>query len=272
LNVTLTFDLGSIPQVDRRALQPAVVLGASLTKIEKLPATVGNQALALAELCRIRRTEGAGKLVLAGDTSRLDFLGWRMESGRLIVVGDAGDWVGAEMCGGAIEVGGDAGDCLGLAMQGGLLRVAGRAGERVGAAHSGRAAGMMGGVILVGGNAGREVGAGMRSGVIQICGNAGEDAGMRMLAGTIGVAGGLGKHAGVGMRRGSILAGKSGKLLPGFLPSGPADEEWLRIYLRWAGGMGLTLPVRWLRSGMVRFTGDHLGLGKGEILIHEFVE
>jgi formylmethanofuran dehydrogenase subunit C len=93
-----------------------------------------------------------------------------------------------------------------------------------------------------------------------------------MLTGTLFVAGKAGRGAGVGMRRGSLVSGSLETLLPGFRPAGPADDEWLRIYFRHLDAAGIAVPAGWRQDGLRRFTGDHLALGKGELLVHDFAE
>jgi formylmethanofuran dehydrogenase subunit C len=93
-----------------------------------------------------------------------------------------------------------------------------------------------------------------------------------MLAGSLLIAGKAARGAGVGMRRGSLVAGRLERPLPGFRPAGPADDEWLRIYFRFLENPGIVVPGGWLQRGLRRFTGDHLALGKGELLVDDFVE
>jgi formylmethanofuran dehydrogenase subunit C len=273
MKVTLSYTTaGSIP-VDVRTLQPATILGLSKSRITKLPLAVGNRPVSLGDVCTVGVSARSGdELVFEGATSRLTHAGEGMDGGRLVIAGDAGSAAGAGMAAGEIEILGSAGDCLGQGMQGGLIRVHGSVGDWCGAARPGYAQGMSGGILLVGRNAGRETGAGMRRGMIFVAGNAGECAGARMLAGSLFVGGKVGPGAGLGMRRGSLVAGRLQRLLPGFLPAGPADDEWLRIYYQFLEKLGISMPPSWLGSGLRRFTGDSLALGKGELLIHDLTE
>jgi formylmethanofuran dehydrogenase subunit C len=273
MTVTLNFtEPGSLP-VDVRTLQPAVVLGLSKSEIGKLSLAVGNRMVALADLCTVKvSSRGEDELVFEGATARLTYAGDCMHGGRLVIAGDAGGAAGAGMHAGTLEILGSAGDCLGLGMQGGMLRVHDRAGDWCGAGQPGHAHGMCGGMILVGGNSGRETGAGLRRGLIFVAGDAGECAGAGMLAGSLFIAGRAGKGASLGMRRGSLVAGRLDSLLPGFRPAGPADDEWLRVYFRYLDHAGIVAPAAWLRRGPLRFTGDTLALGKGEILVYDFAE
>lgn len=259
--------------VDIGALRPSEILSLSSREIETLPVQVAGRPSALAEHFRLTRSDnGKDELVLSGETRRIVSSGRRMDSGRLVIRGEAGPMTGAEMSGGELEVLGDAGDCLGAALRGGLLHVRGRAGDWCGAALPGQPQGMTGGTILVDGSVGAEAGAGMRRGLLVIGGDSGESTGARLLAGTIFCFGRLGRGAGLEMKRGSLVAGSSGMLLPGFRPAGEADPEWLRLYLAWLRGLNLPGPQAWVRQPPKRFTGDHLGTGKGEILIYDIVE
>jgi formylmethanofuran dehydrogenase subunit C len=131
---------------------------------------------------------------------------------------------------------------------------------------------MTGGTLLVDGNVGNEAGAGMCRGLLVIGGDSGESLGARLLAGTIFCLGQFGKGAGLEMKRGSLVAGSSKHLLPGFRPAGEADLEWLRIYLTWLLRLGLTFPQDWDQRSPRRFTGDHLVMGKGEVLVYDILE
>ncbi len=100
----------------------------------------------------------------------------------------------------------------------------------------------------------------------------GRYAGSRMAAGTILCGGTLGEYPGLGMKRGSIIAQTTSGLLPGFFPAGKADEEWLRISFSEISRSGMSFPSRWLFASPSRFTGDHLEMGKGEILVYDQLE
>ena len=259
--------------VDLGTLQPSQVLSLAPKEIEKLTVHLAGRPSPLGEHFKLRRSKGgADELVYLGQTERIVSAGKRMNSGRLVIVGDAGPLTGKEMSGGELEVFGNAGDCLGLAMEGGVLKVQGNAGDWCGAAAPGQTRGMTGGTIIVGGNVGAECGAGMRRGLLVIGGDSGSYTGVRMAAGTIFCLGQLGQGAGLEMKRGSLVAGSSGALMPGFRPAGESDTEWLRIYLTSFRRFGLAYPHSWNSQPPNRFTGDHLVAGKGEVLVYEILE
>jgi formylmethanofuran dehydrogenase subunit C len=93
-----------------------------------------------------------------------------------------------------------------------------------------------------------------------------------MLAGSIIIAGKAGHGAGLGMKRGSMVIGQLERVLPGFRNNGQPDDEWLRIYSTFLKSEGIILPDDWLGDGLIRFTGDNLDLGKGELLVHDLIE
>jgi len=263
---------GNLP-LDLGTLRPSELVSLTTSQIEKLNMQVAGRPSRLGEHFKLRRfSAGRDELVLRGDTGRIACAGRRMQAGRLVIEGDAGPLAGAEMEGGELQVSGNAGDCLGAAMCGGLIRVRGNAGNGCGAALPGQVKGMCGGMIIVEGNVGAESGAGMCRGLLVIGGDSGEYTGLRILAGTILCLGQLGPGAGLEMKRGSLVAGKSRTLLPGFRLTGEADTEWLRITLAWLRRLALPCPPYWDLRPPRRFTGDHLGLGKGEVLIYEILE
>jgi formylmethanofuran dehydrogenase subunit C len=112
----------------------------------------------------------------------------------------------------------------------------------------------------------------MRRGLLWIGKNSGEFTGARMLAGTIIISGNLGSYAGMGLRRGSIIAGHLTSMVPGFRSAGYADAEWMRMELIALHTMGMTIPTGWQHLRSLRFTGDHLDLGKGELVVYELAE
>jgi formylmethanofuran dehydrogenase subunit C len=263
---------GDLP-VDIGALRPSEVLSLPLREIERLSIHVAGRPSALVEHFKLMHSDGGmDELILCGETRRIASAGRSMDTGRLVIDGEAGSFTGAEMSGGELVVNGNAGDSLGAAMHGGLLRVRGNTGNWCGAALPGQAKGMTGGTILVEGNVGDEPGAGMRRGLLVIGGDSGDFPGVHMLAGTIFCIGRLGAGAGLEMKRGSLVGGSSGTLLPGFRPAGEADPEWLRIYLTRLRRFELSFPSAWEHRLPKRFTGDHLVTGKAEVLIYDILE
>lgn len=247
------------------------LLHLSTEDIMRLPLSHLGQHLMVGDVFKADiRDSDSDEVVLCGNTRLLQYCGHGMDSGRVVVEGDAGAYAGLKVSGGELVIQGNAGDCLGVAMSGGKISVLGDTGDWCGAAQAGESKGMTGGLILVGGNAGSNLGSGMRRGLIAVARDCEKYAGSRMLAGTILCLGDIGADPGVGMQRGSLVAGTIQSILPGFKPNGLADTVWLHLYLNWLRENGFTVPSSWLERPPGRFSGDHLAAGKGEILAYEF--
>jgi formylmethanofuran dehydrogenase subunit C len=190
------------------------------------------------------------QLVLAGDLRRFDGIGAGMSGGEIIVRGDAGGWAGT-------------------GMSGGVLRIFGDAGGRLGAAYPGARVGMTGGEIVVTGDAGEEAGAAMRRGLIVLGGQTGAGAGLRMLAGTVIALGGIDAEAGLGNRRGTLVSGRPVEPLPVYAFATRFCPPALRLQLRRARELGLTVDDALLRGPWARWSGDRTELTRGEILIFD---
>jgi formylmethanofuran dehydrogenase subunit C len=196
-------------------------------------------------------TGAAGEqLELVGDLRRFDRIGARMSSGSMVVRGNAGGWAGTEM-------------------SGGVLRIFGDAGMRLGAAYPGARAGMTGGEIMVTGDAGEETGAGMRRGLIAVGGRTGAGAGLRMLAGTVIALGGIGAEAGLGNKRGTLVSGRAVEPLPVYAFATRFYPPALRLQLRRARELGLTVDEALLSGTWARWSGDRTELTRGEILVFD---
>lgn len=255
--------------VEAETITPQAFLGKRVSEIEALPVIQGNATARLGDFFQVSG-EADGAVRLAGDCSRVKYVGKGMTDGRIEVEGDAGMHLGAEMRGGEIHVRGSVGDWAGAEMRGGLLRVSGNAGHLLGAAYRGSAKGMRGGTILVAGAAGNEVGCAMRRGLIAV-GAAGDFAGVMMLAGSIFVLGRLGIRPGAGMKRGTLVAaardGDGPRLLPTFRFDCVYRPPWLPLYARRLRALGFPVPEGLAGTPCRRYSGDFTELGKGEILV-----
>ena len=112
-------------RVDLRGVTPSALAALSAAEVERLPIGHGNALVPLAEFFQVE-ARSDDTLVLEGDLSRFDRIGWQMDGGTLIVDGAAGDYVGAGMRGGEITVQGNAGALAACEMAGGTLRIDGR--------------------------------------------------------------------------------------------------------------------------------------------------
>ena len=254
--------------VEAECLTPDHLAGKSPAEIAALPVQHGNAPAPLGEFFTVEGDAGDGQLRIEGDCRRVKWIGAGMARGRIEVHGDAGMHTGAEMRGGEIELSGSAGDWLGAEMRGGRIHVHGDAGHLVGATYRGGAVGMRGGAILIDGKAGNEVGSGMRRGLIAVGGDSGDFTGVSLIAGSIFVLGRPGVRPGAGMKRGTLVcAGAAPVLLPTFRLDCEYRPVFLRIYLRQLRQWGFPIADELLDSTWRRYSGDLVGLGKGEVLV-----
>ena len=147
-----TLRLKQLPalRIDMRGVTPSA-------DVQHLQVGYGNALLPLAELFSIEpRTDG--KLVLEGDGSRCDRIGWQMDGGTLIVEGHAGDYAGAGLRGGEMIVRGNARDLAACEMTGGSLIIEGNVGDFAASTLPGSMDGIRGGTLIVKGNVGIGVG------------------------------------------------------------------------------------------------------------------
>ncbi len=136
-----------------------------------------------------------GNLIIKGSVG--GYTGQSMQSGSITIHGNSGDATGRSMKGGSIIVDGNAGKYTGEFMQFGSITIHGNAGDRTGYS-------MEDGSIIVDGNAGKYTGEFMQSGSITIHGNAGEYTGHPMEGGSIIVDGNAGKYVGIFSEGGEI--------------------------------------------------------------------
>jgi formylmethanofuran dehydrogenase subunit C len=254
-------------RLDLRGLSPAAIAGLDAAAIERLPLAQGRHRVPLAEFFDLQTLGASDTLVLEGDLSRCDRIGWRLAAGHIVVEGPAGDHAGAGMTGGVIEVRGDARDLAACEMAGGELRVRGNVRDFAAGAQPGSLDGMRGGRFIVHGNAGARFGDRMRRGTALVFGDAGDFLASRMVAGSIALGGRAGAHVGYGMRRGSLVfAGPAPAVAATFVPAvGAAPVFWQLLARDLAphGGPFAGLPARPVQ----RHLGDLAAAGKGELLI-----
>jgi formylmethanofuran dehydrogenase subunit C len=268
--VTLTLTLRTEPRarIAAGALTPERLHGLDASEAAALTVRCGRQTLNVGDLFEV---SGAGdeQLAFAGDLRRVDGIGSGMSGGQVLVEGPCGDHLGARMSGGEIILRGHAGAWAGAELGGGLLRISGDAGARLGGAYPGARAGMTGGEIVVFGDAGEEAGAGMRRGLVAVGGQTGSGAGLRMLAGTVIALRGIGAEAGIGNKRGSLVSGATVEPLPGYAFATRFRPPALRLQLRRARELGLTIGDALVSGAWARWSGDRTELGRGEILIFD---
>ncbi|MFO1270089.1 MAG: formylmethanofuran dehydrogenase subunit C [Rubrivivax sp.] len=262
----LTLKQAPTLRVDLRGVLPSALAPLTAADVERRPVGLGRSLVPLAEFFSVA-PRADDRLVLAGDLSRFDHVGWQMDGGRLVVEGPVGHYAGGAMKAGELRVQGDAGDLAACEMAGGRLEIEGDAGDFVAATLPGSMDGMRGGSVVIRGNAGARCGDRMRRGTVAVFGDTGDFLASRMVAGTIAVGGRTGSHGGWGMRRGSVVfAGSAPAAGPGFVPAiAEAGVFWqlLARDLALLGGVFAGLPAR----AIVRHRGDLAAEGKGEWII-----
>ena len=112
----------------------------------------------------------------------------------------------------------------------------------------------------------------MRRGLIAVSGRAGDDLGRAMIAGSIFAFGPLGARVGAGMRRGTLaLFGVPDPADPGLLPTFAASGRYrppvLTLYLKKLREWGFPVPDPAFSGTFVRYNGDLVEHGRGEILV-----
>lgn len=208
-------------------------------------------------------------LVLHGGRARLDNVGKGMQSGRITVDGNCGNFAGHGLRGGTVSIRGNAGEYAGCEMRGGMLEVAGDTGHFTGAAQAGNMQGMRGGHLLIHGNAGDRTGDRMRRGLILVGGDVGAYCGSRMLAGTIAVKGRAGAMPGLALRRGTLVLDRlPADMLATFQDCGVHRLLFLHLIEKDLQRLGPPfsrfLPIA---TQVRRFCGDLGSGGTGEILV-----
>jgi formylmethanofuran dehydrogenase subunit C len=266
----LTLRLREAPpvSVDASILSPPRLAGLTRTKIEALELELGNRSVRVGDLFEVGGDDW-DNVVIENATERLTHLGAGMQSGTLVVNGNAGAYLGFGMSAGRISVSGNGGIFAGCEMEGGTIEIGGDAGDWLGSALAGDKQGMQGGLIHVGGNAGDRAADRMRRGVVLIEGRAGAYLGSRMLAGTVIVKGDIGQQPGFALKHGTLLLLSGAPELPAtYNDCGRHELLFLALLerdLRTRGGLQAFLP---LPRTVRRYCGDLANGGKGEILLN----
>ncbi len=243
--------------------------------------TVGSERHDVADLFHIRGDYRDLRSAWQGDLRLLTGLGTGLKDGVIHVCGNVGHRAGYQLTGGTMIIDGSAADDLGCEMTGGTIMVSQSVGVRAGGCGSGGVRGMAGGLIFVGGAAGEGLGLRQRRGTIIVRGEAGDYAGFQMIAGTILVAGRAGAGVAYEMKRGTVFVGQLD-------PAAVAPPRF--HFVRQVGGGYLNVLARLLRMDLQQrlpelsqdhdldflsrlerrwnyYSGDHLQLGLGELLV-----
>ncbi len=263
----------SVP-VEVEGLTPSAVRNLSLAAIQHLEVFHGNRKLPLAEFFDASGDPTDARIEFEGDLAGVHWIGAHMTEGEIHVRGPAGRHVGSEMTGGTIHVYGNAGDWVGGEMHGGLIHIHGSAGHLVGSAYRGSTTGVTAGTILVDGSVGNEVGLTLRRGLLAVGGACGDFVGANMIAGTVLVFGTCGIRPAAGMRRGTVglLGGNPPNLLVTFRKSCVCQPTFLRLIFRRLQSLGFTVPSEYWNASYGVYHGDHVTVGRGEIVIRELAD
>jgi formylmethanofuran dehydrogenase subunit C len=252
--------------LEAESLSPDALAEKSRDEIAAIPVYLGKRLCRLDDFFAVEGDRG-DDVHLHGDLRQLKWIGRGMTRGRLTIHGSVGMHLGAHMRGGSIEVHGDVGDWLGAEMKNGLIRVHGNAGGQIGAAYRGSLAGMRNGTIIVDGAAGLEVGMRMKKGTIVVGGRVKDFAGLQMKGGNIVLLRGAEIRTGAWMNRGTIISLAPLPLLPTFSYACSYHPAFLRLYARFLGTLGVSLPVESSEGCYELYSGDMSVTGKGEILL-----
>ena len=263
----LTFTLKAPLQqrVDVSPLTPDQLADKSVAEIAAITLVSGRQQLRVDQVFDISGDD-ANDIVFAQASRKLDYIGQKMNGGRITINGGAGSYLGLQMRKGEIVLNGDADAFAASGMAGGTLHINGSVGDFLAAALPGDRKGMKGGVVIITGNAGERAGDQMRRGIILIEGNVGAYCASRMLAGTIGVLGTVGDYLGYGMRRGTLLLTQEPKLHATLQDCGTHTLPFLSLMFK----SFANFPSKFasLKQNRVqRYAGDIANDGKGEILV-----
>lgn len=211
--------------VDARNISPDKFVDKNLHEIRNLKLFEGSMTTTLDTIFDVEGSSSPHQnvrnieIIIEGECSKLNFVGYKMNGGKIVVKGDIGHFLGYKMKGGNIVVYGNTRNYTGAKMVDGSIEIYGNAGHRTGSKLHGEkpGKGMRGGTIYVHGNSGSEVGWGMGGGTIIIDGDSGNLVGANMTGGTVIVKRNCGMYVGLRMISGRIVVGsRIQSLLPSF--------------------------------------------------------
>lgn len=258
-------------RIDMSPITPQLCAGKSVDEVATCFLQTSGQKVQVQELFEISAAK-EDRLEIVGACEKLDYIGYRMDTGTLSVSGNIGNYAGGKLSGGVLEIRGNVGDFCGHAMHGGRLIVRGNARDYCGGAISGHIHGLAGGEIFVIGDVGNYCGDHIRRGLIAIRGDVGNYCGQRMKAGTIITSGQCGTVCGNGMVRGSIILSHlpADGIAPTFISQGMHFvSDFLTILSNHLQKTDVGFEPLPLPKSAHRYVGDRALQGKGEILILE---
>ncbi len=264
---TTRFRLREAPtrRLDLRALTPTRLAGLDEAAIGRLPLAGGRDAPSIGDIFVLAQGE-PDCVVIEGGSFLLDHVGSGLDSGSLLLEGDAGDHAGRLMTGGRLVLRGSTGRLAASGLRGGSVEITGDAGDQLCGAAPGERNGMDGGTVVVRGSAGAEAAGRLRRGTVVIEGGVGPDAASRMIAGTLVVCGIGGPGLGTLLRRGSVVLGHAAAAPAGFMPTGRTPGVFAALL--GAALLPLSESAAAVASRAVsRWLGDQASLGLGELLM-----
>ena len=269
----------SSKSIDLFGIVPSRVNDLALNEILQLPIRIDERPTVVSDAFEVTDGDRAS-IVFEGDVSNCDYVGGGMDGGRVIVIGNVGDFLADQMRSGVIEVTGSANRFACSGLRGGLVRISGDCGEYAAAAAPGAKRGMNGGMLVVGGNCDQWLATRMRRGIVIVHGNVAAACASRMIAGTLVLCGQVEFPLAANMARGTILM--LGHQVVCTAPAGFTDPEHTELsYLQiLINDVASYLPDRirsehnssdisgslLFRFPIFRALGDRVNRGLGEVI------
>lgn len=141
--------------IDCKKLTPDALQGKSLNDILAINVSA---KLRVADVFDVEGVD-IRVLIFKNTSKQLHYIGYRMQTGRITIEGDAGDFIGAEMQGGVLICKGNVGERTGDSMRRGILLIEGNTGDYC-------ASNMRAGTLGVLGVTGAHLGHGMKRGTL----------------------------------------------------------------------------------------------------------
>tara|TARA_B100000686_G_C16762230_1_gene959429 strand:+ start:492 stop:1298 length:807 start_codon:yes stop_codon:yes gene_type:complete len=248
-------------------ISPLITANLKLDEIKNLEILHGNIKCTVDNFFNVK-DDKSEVLTIQGDLSRVKYLGAKMDSGEMIVNGNAGMHLGSAMSGGTIKVNGDVEDWIAPEMSGGIIHITGNGGHCIGSAYRGASVGITGGEIIIEGNVKNEIGNGMSNATIFVGGDVGDFTGVNMNSGTIVLYGEAGIRTGAGMKRGTIISMNRIEMLPTFSYNCSYSPLFLKlIFESISKASGIKIDEKYFEGKYDRWSGDSVEMNRGELLV-----
>ena len=248
------------------SLVPNKIKNKKISEIKSLKIVYGKEKKEVSSFFSISGKLKKG-IIFKGDLNKCDFIGNKMDDGKIIIKGNAGNYLGNGMKGGKIIVNGSSSDYTGASLKNGQIIINKNTGDFLGSSIQGKKLGMVGGSIVVRGNAGNRVGFKMRSGIIYVKGSVKDFIGCQMIAGTIVVKGNIGSNPGLLMKRGTIVLKRKRLVNPYLKYSGKNNYLFLKVLEGYLRKLGNEFKNVFPNTYTEKYSGDITCNGSGEILI-----